>query len=272
VAHRTRSSRSAREQNHRALSQNFLTDRRAIDQVVRAAGVAPGDLVIEVGAGEGALTWPLARAGAEVLAYELDPRLAAALAARSRADARIRCVRGDFLAARPPGRPFAVVGNIPYAATARIVDWCLRAPRLSAATLVTQLEYARKRTGGYGRWSQLTVQTWPAFDWHSLGRIPRSAFRPVPRVDAGIVRLRRRDAPLLPPRVLREYRAFVGLGFGGVGGSLGASLRREYPARRVAAAFRAAGLNPATVVGYVHPAQWVDLFAALHLDAGARSG
>jgi 23S rRNA (adenine-N6)-dimethyltransferase len=92
----------------------------------------------------------------------------------------------------------------------------------------------------------------------------------VPRVDAGILRLQRRDAPLLPPRVLPEYRAFVGLGFGGVGGSLGASLRQEYPARRVAAAFRAAGLNPATVVGYVHPAQWIALFAALHREEAVK--
>jgi 16S rRNA A1518/A1519 N6-dimethyltransferase RsmA/KsgA/DIM1 with predicted DNA glycosylase/AP lyase activity len=109
---------------------------------------------------------------------------------------RARQVRpADFLAVRPRRRPFAVVGNIPYALTAAVVDWCLAAPALTTATLPTQLEYARKRTGDYGRWSRLTIATWPLVGWHLAGRVPRTAFRPMPRVDGGIWHLVRRPAP-----------------------------------------------------------------------------
>jgi 23S rRNA (adenine-N6)-dimethyltransferase len=175
----------------------------------------------------------------------------------------VRVVSGDFTRARPPREPFSVVGNIPYSRTADIVRWCLEAPRLTSATLVTQLEYARKRTGAYGRWSRLTVLTWPWWSWRLAGRISRDRFRPVPRVDAGVLVLCRRPELLVPGALGDEYRRMVELGFGGEGGSLSASLRRGYPAGRVAVALREAGISSGTPVGLVSPVQWVDAFRVL---------
>ncbi|SEM14149.1 ErmE/ErmH/ErmO/ErmR family 23S rRNA (adenine(2058)-N(6))-methyltransferase [Nonomuraea pusilla] len=249
--------RTSRDRARRSLSQNFLVDRRAVRLVVRTA--APDGLVLEPGPGEGVLTRALADAGARVIGYELDPRLAARLAASTRDDPRVRIVRGDFAAARPPGEPFAVVGNIPYSATSRIVGWCLRAPRLTSATLLTQREYARKRAGDYGRWTLVTVRSWPWFHWRLGSGVPRESFRPIPSVDSAILRLERRPAPLVGDR--RGYLELVELGFGGVGGSLRASLRRHY--RGVDAALRAAGVARDAPVGHVHPDQWVTLWERL---------
>ncbi|MDF5756702.1 ErmE/ErmH/ErmO/ErmR family 23S rRNA (adenine(2058)-N(6))-methyltransferase [Spongiactinospora sp. TRM90649] len=248
-----------RGNRRRTLSQNFLTDRREVGRILRAARLRPGGLILEPGPGEGALTFALAGHG-PVIAYELDPALARRLARRTGGDDRITVVAGDFTEARPPARPFAVVGNIPYSATTAIVAWCLRAPRLTCATLVTQLEYARKRTGDYGRWSKTTVASWPRHTWHLAGRIDRRGFDPVPSVDSAILHIRRRPADLLPPDALGEYRELVELGFSGVGGSLRASLRRALPPRRVDAALRHAGVERDAIVAYVHPDQWVALF------------
>ncbi|MGO9081315.1 MAG: rRNA adenine N-6-methyltransferase family protein, partial [Streptosporangiaceae bacterium] len=99
--------------------------------------------------------------------------------------------------------------------------------------------------------------------WDLLGTIPRTQFRPVPRVDAGILRLARRPEPLIAPGRLGAYRRMVQAGFSGVGGSLLASLRGQYPAAALRAAFQAAGIGPQTVVAFVGPAQWVDLFRHL---------
>ncbi|MFB4281279.1 MULTISPECIES: ErmE/ErmH/ErmO/ErmR family 23S rRNA (adenine(2058)-N(6))-methyltransferase [unclassified Nonomuraea] len=241
----------------RELSQNFLVDRHAVALVVKAA--APEGLVLEPGAGEGALTLALAEAGATVVGYEIDPRLAGRLASRTRDDPRIDVVRGDFTAARAPREPFAVVGNIPYSVTSKIVDWCLRAPALTSATLLTQREYARKRSGDYGRWSLVTVESWPWFGWRLGDTIGRESFRPVPSVDSAILRLERRPAPLVPDR--RSYQELVELGFGGVGGSVRASLKARYDG--VDAALAAAGVARDTVVGHVHPDQWVTLWGRL---------
>ncbi|GAA3442463.1 ErmE/ErmH/ErmO/ErmR family 23S rRNA (adenine(2058)-N(6))-methyltransferase [Planomonospora venezuelensis] len=250
--------RTARDQARRVLSQNFVVDPDAVARIVEAAG--PHDLVLEPGAGEGVLTRALAGTCGQVVGYEIDPLLAGRLAARTRGDTRIRVVRGDFLAARAPREPFAVAGNIPYAVTSKIVDWCLRAPGLTSATLVTQLEYARKRTGDFGRWSMLTVQTWPWYGWRLLGGIGREAFRPVPAVDSAVLRIDRRPhAPELP-----GYRDFVAYGFTGLGGSLHATLRLRYPAPQVDAAFAEAGIDPGAVVAHVHPDRWRTLFDRLH--------
>nr|WP_308249161.1 MULTISPECIES: ErmE/ErmH/ErmO/ErmR family 23S rRNA (adenine(2058)-N(6))-methyltransferase [Nonomuraea] len=241
------------------LSQNFLADRHALELVVKAA--APEGLVLEPGAGEGALTLALAAAGARVVAYEIDPRLAGRLRSRTRDDPRVEVVRGDFTAARPPGEPFAVVGNIPYSATSRIVGWCLRARSLTSATMVTQLEYARKRAGGYGRWSLVTVESWPWFSWRMGDRIGRESFRPIPSVDSAILRIERRPAPLVGSG--RDWQRLVELGFSGVGGSLRASLRTRYDG--VDAALAAAGVARDAVVGHVHPDQWLTVYDRLDL-------
>ncbi|USY22960.1 ErmE/ErmH/ErmO/ErmR family 23S rRNA (adenine(2058)-N(6))-methyltransferase [Nocardiopsis exhalans] len=263
-ANRSENCGNRRRGNRRRLSQNFLNDPGTARWVVRLAGLAPDDLVVEVGPGDGAITRFLAPAARKVVAHELDPRLAARLADRYRDPALgVRVVHGDFTRAHPPREPFAVVGNIPYSRTADIVRWCLEAPELTSATLITQLEYARKRTGAYGRWSRLTVLTWPWWSWRLAGRISRDRFRPVPRVDAGVLVLRRRGEALVPWERRGEYRRMVELGFGGVGGSLSASLRREHPTARVAAALREAAIAPDAPVGLVAPDQWVVVFRVL---------
>ncbi|SDM33053.1 23S rRNA (adenine-N6)-dimethyltransferase [Nonomuraea jiangxiensis] len=249
--------RTPRDMARRTLSQNFLVDRHAVDLVVKAA--APEGLVLEPGSGTGVLTSALAAAGAQVVGYEIDPRLAGRLAARSHGDSRIEVVRGDFTNARAPREPFAVVGNIPYSITSRIVDWCLRAPALTSATLLTQREYARKRTGDYGRWSLVTVESWPWFSWRLGDTIGRESFRPVPAVDSAILRIQRRPEPLVHGG--HSYRELVELGFGGVGGSVRASLKTRYEG--VDAALAAAGVARDTVVGYVHPDQWITLWERL---------
>jgi 23S rRNA (adenine-N6)-dimethyltransferase len=260
VARRVRTERDVRR---RTLSQNFLADARAARLFLDRVEVEPDGLVLEVGAGAGALTEALAERAGTVVAYELDPELAGRLAERLRGRAGVRVEAGDFLAARPPGRRFQVVGNVPFSITSDVVAWCLAAPALASATLITQLEYARKRAGDYGRWSLVTVRTWPEFSWELRGRIPRGRFRPVPRVDAGILHLARRERPLVPPARMPAYARMVEQGFTGVGGSLYESLRRAHPPARLAAAFGAAGVDRAAVVAFVTPEQWLALFAAL---------
>ena len=253
---------SERDRRRRELSQNYLRSAGAA-QFLRHVDADPAGLCLEVGAGEGILTERLATMFAELVAYEVDPAAAGRLEAHAARHANVSVVIGDFLAARPPREPFYVAGNAPFSLTSPIVDWCLQARSMTSATLITQLEYARKRAGAYGRWSLLTVTTWPRVQWDLRGRIGRQEFRPVPRVDAGILQLTRRPRPLIPAARLATYQRLVRTGFSGVGGSLLASLRREYPADRLRAAFQAAGVERSAVVAFVSPAQWVELFRIL---------
>lgn len=260
---RARDARRPSVSTRKRLSQNFLADAGAAQLLVRSSGVGADDLVLEIGPGDGILTRQLAATARRVLAYELDPRYAQRLRRRYAGDARVSVHQADFRTVRPPGEPFAVVANIPYGSTTDIVRWCLAAPVLTSATLLTQLEFARKQTGDYGRWSKLTVTHWPRTEFALGPRVDRTRFRPVPRVDSAVLHLRRRGEPLLPASAERDYRALVELGFSGVGGSLAASLRTRFPPRLVRRACAFAGVAPDEPVGFVDPDRWLTLYRAL---------
>jgi len=242
----------------RTLGQNFLADPAQARRLAALAVPEPGTLVYEVGAGRGHLTRPLLAVCERLVAYEIDVSMTRHLPD----DPRLSVRTEDFLAARPPGESFVVAGNIPYALTAAVVRWCLAAPTLRRATLLTQLEYARKRSGDYGRWSRMTVLTWPEFSWRLAGWVPCTAFRPAPRVDGGILQLDRRPAPLVRPELMPAWRRLVEDGFTGAGGSLHATLVRRY-GRRAHGVTRAARLDPDAPVGEVWPEQWLTLFRLL---------
>ncbi len=255
----------------KTLSQNFLHDPSVVHRLVRLSALPKDHLVVEPGAGQGVLTRVLATGGRRVIAYELDAGLARLLAGQLGGRPGLRLVQGDFLRAPAPQEPFAVVGNIPYSRTTGIVRWCLASRHLTSATVLTQLEYARKHTGGYGRWPLLTVRTWPEFEWRQLGRVSRTSFTPVPRTDSAVLRLERRARPLLPGRVLPAYREFVEYGFTGVGGSLAATLSRRHRSARVRAVFGRLGIGTSLPVGLVRPAQWTALFEELGTDVPRAS-
>ncbi|QSB16962.1 rRNA adenine N(6)-methyltransferase family protein [Natronosporangium hydrolyticum] len=175
-----------------------LTD-PAARRLVRAAGVTSDDLVLDLGAGLGAVTRPLAATGARVIAVERDPRIAAKLEARMAASPQVTVVANDALTVPLPHRPFKAVANIPFSITTpllrRLVD-----SRLAAADLVVELGAGRRLvatalapgpTAARGR--QREVAGWHRRFEFSLGPvIPAHRFTPAPPVDAVVLRLRRR--------------------------------------------------------------------------------
>jgi 23S rRNA (adenine-N6)-dimethyltransferase len=103
--------------------------------VVRRAGIRPGDLVVDLGAGHGALTAALLGAGARVIAVELDQVRAGALRARF-GDEAVTVVVADIATVRLPRQPFRVVANPPWALAETVRTQLLRAPALVRADLV----------------------------------------------------------------------------------------------------------------------------------------
>jgi 23S rRNA (adenine-N6)-dimethyltransferase len=173
--------------SRRAWGWHRLVDEWAA-RIVAAAGVRPGELVLDIGAGTGALTGHLVRAGARVVAVELHPGRAEVLRQRF---PQITVVEADAVSLRLPGRPFRVVANPPYGITAEVLDLLLAAgTRLVAADLVLQRAVVRKYAAGPGPGPR--ARRARAHRMSTGLVLPRHAFRPPPRVDSAVLVVRRR--------------------------------------------------------------------------------
>lgn len=203
--------RTPRDERRRRLGQNFLRPDLAAALVAEAAFDA-GDLVVEIGAGRGALTFALARHGVDVIALERDPRWADHLRreAQRLGAARVTVVCCDALRYRMPHRPFRAMGSLPFGATTALLRHLLdeRSSGLRRADLVVQWEVARKRAAMPP--TTLLSTAWAPWWSFALGRrLPADAFRPVPSVDAAVLRISRREPPLLPDHMADAYGSFV---------------------------------------------------------------
>lgn len=199
--------RSARVPQGRPGGRHLLRSSELAAAIVRDAGVAHGDLVVDVGAGSGMLTRPLLAAGARVLAIEPDRVFAQRLRRACRA---AHVVERSWRDVPWPDETFRVVANLPFAEAADICRSLFSNPQipLVSADVIVAWDFAAKRA----RLWPSTVQTvvWSA--WYELSvprRLPPTAFAPTPSVAAGILRARRREVPLVDPRRAGQYGAFV---------------------------------------------------------------
>jgi len=190
----------------RRLGQHFLHDHNQLRRLVDAAGIGPGQLVVEIGPGTGTLTETLADAGAEVIACEIDPPLAAIV--RERLGGRITLIEGDCLGrgrtlAAPlveaiAGRPFKLVANLPYqVASPLMVTLLLHHAECRGMWITIQKEVAerlaaRPRTKAYGA---LAIIVQALATVAVIGQVPPGCFWPVPRVDSTIFRIEPRSRP-----------------------------------------------------------------------------
>lgn len=186
------------------LGQNFLADPNLLDAIVRDAGVGEDDVVLEVGAGEGVLSERLAARVAHLHTVEIDRGLEAALAPiASLANVTLHwgdAVKADFPAFDPA--PNAMVANLPYSvATPVVLKTIAELSSLRTWTVMVQLEIAERlrATPGNRTYGAPSALAQLACEVELMRKVDRAVFKPRPRVDSAILRLRRTgpgaDAP-----------------------------------------------------------------------------
>jgi len=162
-----------------------LDDRWAA-RLVERSGVGPTDLVLDIGAGTGAITRHLVARGAAVVAFELHPGRVDALRRRFAPD-NVRVVCADVTDLRLPRRPFHVVANPPWACTAAILHRLLHPrSRLVGADLVVPVPVAHRWRSGRGPGNRQT-----ASHISVVGHLSSHCFRPPPPQPAAHLRIRR---------------------------------------------------------------------------------
>ena len=187
------------------LGQNFVTDAGTVRRIVTLAGLAPDDVVLEVGPGFGSLTLALLPAARQVTAVEIDPLLAAELPRTVAAYApsyaeRLHVVTADAarITSVPGQPPTALVANLPYNVAVPVVLHLLATvPSLHQGLVMVQAEVADRMTAGPG--SRVYGVPSVKLAWYAAARragpVPRTVFWPVPNVDSGLVAFTRREPP-----------------------------------------------------------------------------
>lgn len=187
--------------------QNFVLDPNTVRRIVRLADLDPGDVVVEVGPGLGSLTLGLLDVAREVIAVEIDTRLATQLpltvADRSAAGGNLRVLAADALTVSQDdlGRPTptAFVANLPYNVAVPIVLHLLaELPAVNKGLVMVQLEVAARLAAEPG--SRIYGVPSVKMQWFgsvsSVGTVGPKVFWPEPRVDSGLVRFERGEPPV----------------------------------------------------------------------------
>ena len=195
------------------LGQNFLIDEGIVNEIVHAADIQEGDLVLEVGPGIGTLTQGLAEAKAKVVAVELDNRLPEVLAKTLEGYGNVEIVHGDILKVNIPeitgGNKFKVVANLPYYITTPII-MALLEQRLPVTRLVTmvQKEVAERMVAKPGKkdYGALSVAVQYYTSPQIVADVPPKSFIPAPEVDSVVIRCDVREKPAV--EVLNEKMFF----------------------------------------------------------------
>jgi len=190
----------------KALGQNFLFDEQLLKRIAAVPGALAGQNVLEIGPGPGGLTRALLRAGAKVVAIEMDKRCLAPLGELgSLFPGQLTVIEGDALkidhATLFAGEPYAILANLPYnIGTALFTGWLSGEawpPRWTSLTLMFQQEVAERivaapASDSYGRLAVLAQ--WRAAPKIAM-KVHRSAFTPPPKVMSAIIHLIPRDMP-----------------------------------------------------------------------------
>lgn len=263
-----------RRRPKRSLGQNFLVDPNLQRKIAGAVRAEEGDPVLEIGPGRGALTAHLVERGVRLTAVELDDELAAELASRYEGDPRVRLIHGDILSLDPASlggdwERTTVVGNIPYNITTPIIFRLLRLPYPRDIVLTVQAEVAGRILAAPGTriYGALTVGVGLHAHVARICKVPRSAFRPVPRVDSAAVRITPRSPPWLTRTAATRVRTLTRAAFMWRRKQLGTILTRHpdlrCPRDRIDSVLADLGLSPTRRPEQLSPEDFIKLAVAL---------
>jgi 16S rRNA (adenine1518-N6/adenine1519-N6)-dimethyltransferase len=255
------------------LGQHFLTDRRILGRIVDALDPRPGETVVEIGPGRGALTDILRERATKVVAVEYDRALAALLRDRYEGT-NVTVVEADVLATdlgAAAGGPYALIGNVPYYITTPILFHALQPPRATRAVYLVQREVAERMSAAAGSdaYGALSVNVQALASSETVFRVPAGAFNPPPKVESAVVRVTPRPDPLVAGDEEKGFRELVMAVFGMRRKQMRRVLRgvRALSADAADAALASVGIDGSARPETLTPQQFATLFRRLR-EAG----
>jgi len=200
----------------RKLGQHFLRDKNILRKIIRSAEINENDNILEIGAGDGALTAFLLMKARKVIACEIDSYLYEKLKTRFRFSENLILTKGDFLKIdfsflAPSDYPNKVVANIPYYLTTPLIFNLLLKHEIKDIYLTLQKEYAERLVAqpGSENYGAITININVLADPEIKFFISKNSFSPPPKVDSAFVFLKKKEEPLIPYEKFPEFSSFV---------------------------------------------------------------
>jgi 16S rRNA (adenine1518-N6/adenine1519-N6)-dimethyltransferase len=242
---------------HRArkrFGQNFLTDQLLIQRIVNTINPVAGDLILEIGPGQAALSGPLAKSDAELHLLEIDRDLAARLQTMFKPDGQTLVHTGDALKADfseiLDGRRFRLVGNLPYNISTPLLFHVLQWSDLVIDIhFMLQQEVVKRMAASPGSkaWGRLSVMCQYYCEVSPLFEVPPEAFTPAPKVHSMFVKLVPHAQAPVTIRDMAVFERLVIQAFSMRRKTLRNSLRGLLEASMIEAAGIDPGLRPETL-------------------------
>lgn len=257
----------------KGLSQNFLIDGNIIRNMIKESGIGPGDPVLEIGPGPGALTEALLSAGAHVVAVETDPVLAQALNDLKGETGFLKVIQKDILKtsweeilSAFPNRQKKIhlIANLPYHITTPVLTkFVTKENDISQILVMVQDEVAKRFSAKEGTeafgsitlFLQFYSQVTYAF------KVGRKCFLPSPKVDSAIIKLKLQPQPQgIDPE---SFFTLTRTAFQQRRKALRASLKELYPKEKIEEALATLALPPLTRPEELGLPTWIALFKEL---------
>lgn len=229
------------------------------------ARLGPDDLVMDLGAGTGAITAQLVRTGARVLAVERDEEFVGDLERRYGEHENLRVVQADLLSVPLPRREFAVVANIPFSITTALLRRLLNTPNgsLTQADLLVEWGLAKRLTAAWPR--DLEAAWWAArFEITIKHRVPATAFRPAPKIDAAHLTFQRKTGQ--SRHLQGVIWSLLNTAYGSPNVSARSALQAFLTRGRAHRLLQEHGIESQMAVGTVKLRQWLDMAEELAAD------
>jgi len=203
------------------LGQNFLVEPSIAKKMVEALDIQKGDLVVEIGAGMGALTDVLVKkligVKAEAKILEIDRRFVKDLEAKYKKKSKIKVIQGDvlrWLPAYKTRKNFKVIGSLPYYITSPILHSIVRHKNnISVAVILIQKEVAEKIAKKCPDASYLSTYLQTFYKVEIVKKVPKDLFIPTPKVDGTVVKMTKLDKSPVSKKEALDYEEFLHNGF-----------------------------------------------------------
>lgn len=194
-------------------SQNFLRRPEFVSGLVEMTDISDKDLVVEIGPGKGIITDQLANAAKEVIAVEVDPKLAKGLERKFQGVENVTIVEKDFFNWQLPDENYKIFSNIPFNMTADIIRKLTETSTPPEVSYLIMQDKAFERFAGEPEEGQISLLLKPWFEFRVMTDISSSEFSPKPSVNTVLAEIRKRDQPFVDPKLRQSYRDFIIFGF-----------------------------------------------------------